>query len=145
MSDLIKPMPAELVCADGVTRTFLLSKVPAVQGREIALQYPTSGMPKVGDYALNQKLMLRLISYVAVVTSEGTELRLTTEALINNHVPEWEDLVKLEGLMISYNFSFFNNGKGLNFLDGLIQNIKSSGIEMLTRSLGQLLPQDKQP
>lgn len=89
-------------------KTYLLGKFPATVGREILMQYPTSAMPKIGDYKTNHALMLRIMSYVGVQV-EGREepLMLTTEALVNNHVTNAETLVKLEWAMVQHNFDFF--------------------------------------
>ena len=63
----------EIVIKDmsGNDRKFIISKVPAVAAREIFTQYIPTGIPKVGDYEANQKLMLKLMSYVAVPQESG--------------------------------------------------------------------------
>ena len=145
MSDLIeaKIVPVEL--PGGGTKEYVLSKLPALDGRKVALQYPTSGMPKIGEYAINEDMMILLMSYVAVVADNGQHIRLNTRALIDNHIASWETLVRLEGLMISYNCSFFTNGKGSTFLDVLKEKAKASITEILTGLLAQSSSREKQP
>lgn len=111
--------------------TYILSKFPATVGREILTQYPTTAMPKVGDYKMNEELMLKLMSYVAVSTERGP-LQLTTRALVDNHVPDAATLMKLEWAMMEKNFSFFANGKGSEFLAGLGEKVQALIIKTLT-------------
>lgn len=142
--DLIKPEELVLKDAEGNDRKFILSNFPAVQGREIVAQYPTSGLPKVGDYGLNRELMLKLMSYVAVDLG-GTLQRLETEALINNHVPDWEMLAKLEMAMMEKNCSFFRDGRSSDFLENMAQIFLSKITEISTRLLEQSSPANPQP
>ena len=71
-------------------KTFILSKFPAVAGREISLKYAQSGFPNITDYKGNESTMLKLMAYVAVPIQGGTPLQLTTQALIDNHVENWQ-------------------------------------------------------
>lgn len=128
----------------GIERSFLLSKFPAVQGREIIAKYPTTAIPKIGDYDLNEETMLKLMAFVAVV-KDGVPMLLSTKALINNHVGDWETLTKIEMAMMEYNCSFFQNGNLSNFLTGFIQTTMVKISEILTGSLAQSSPTEKQP
>src|SRR3954470_6402590 len=109
MTDLIDP--SELVLQDdqGKPHKYILSKFPAVQGREIIAKYPTSALPKIGDYAVSEEVMLKLMCFVAAESS-GTLVRLTTRVLVDNHVPTWEMLAKIEMAMMEKNCSFFRRG-----------------------------------
>lgn len=143
MADLMQPKVEAVELPDGGTKDFVLSKLPALDGRKVALQYPVSGLPKLGEYAVNEEMMMLILSYVAVVSPDGQQVRLTTRALIDNHVPSWETLVRLEGLMIAYNCSFFANGKGSTFFAALSTKAQQLITQTLTDSLGQLLNQGK--
>ena len=66
-------------------KEFILSKFPAIAGREIIAKYPLSGLPKIGDYALNEETMLKLMCYVAVNAGADVPLCLNTAALVDNH------------------------------------------------------------
>jgi len=145
MSILLKPKEVKLSDADGIERTYMVSRLPAVAGREIVTQYPLSAMPKVGDYAVNEGMMLKLMAYVAVVKDDGTELRLTTRVLIDNHVSDWEVLAKLEMAMMEHNVSFFRNGRALNFFEAIARKAQPWISQMLTDLSGQLSPKGKQP
>lgn len=127
-------------------KTFLLSKFPAVAGREIVAKYPLSGLPKLGDYAVNEETMLKLMAYVGV-PREGTQppLMLTTRALVDNHVPDWEALAKLEIAMLEYNCSFFGNGKTSLFFANIAQDLRGWIISMLTGLSVALSKQESPP
>src|SRR3954449_1968620 len=109
MADLIDPSEFVLEDDAGKPHKYVLSKFPAVQGREIIAKYPTSALPKIGDYAVSEEVMLKLMSFVAA-DSNGTLVRLTTRALVDNHVPSWEMLAKIEMAMMEKNCSFFQRG-----------------------------------
>lgn len=127
-------------------RTYIISKFPAVAGREIISKYPVSNLPKLGDYTVSEETMLKLMKYVAVPMDGREPLCLTTRDLINNHVPDWETLVQLEWRTLEYNCSFFQNGKSSAFLDklaGMLAKLKIT--ETLTGLSGKSSPAEKQP
>lgn len=136
---MIQPLDIEI---DG--KTYILSKFPAVAGREIIAKYPVANMPKLGDYGVSEETMLKLMAYVAVRT-DGGELKLTTRALVDNHVASWETLAKLEWEMMQYNCSFFQNGKVSTFLESISQKLPQLIQKTLTDSLQQLSAKNKQP
>lgn len=126
-------------------KKFIISKLPATVGREVLFLYPTSNIPKVGDYKASQDIMLKLMSYVAVETANGTQVELKTQALVDNHIPNAETLILLEKEMFAYNFDFFTNGNASNFLKELEKRATQKGIEMLTTLLERLSQAGKQP
>ena len=131
---MLHPKTVEIECADGSTKAFVLHKLAALIGREIVTQYPVTAMPKVGDYASNEAIMLKLLAYVAVVTDNGTPLLLNTRALVDNHVPDFEALMRLEAAMLEYNVSFFGNGKASTFFALIEAKAKAWLSETLTGS-----------
>ena len=113
--ELLEPKEVEI---DGAV--FRLGKFPAVAGREIITKYPISNIPRLGDYEVSEKTMIKLMSFVErVYPDKNLSYRLTTVELINNHVPSWETLVKLEAAELEHNCSFFQNGKSSNFFKRL--------------------------
>ena len=129
----------------GVDKKFILSKFPAIAGREIIAKYPLSGMPKLGDYQVNEETMLKLMCYVSAKTADGGQIALTTRELIDNHIPDWETLARIEIEMMGYNCSFFQQGKISSFLDTIKANAEQSILSTLTDLLGRLSQQTKQP
>lgn len=142
---LLKPKEVTLSDMDGNAHVFIISRVPAIPARELVSQYPLTAAPKIGDYPRNEALMLKLLSYVAVPRPEGEPLRLTTAALVDNHVPDWELLARLEMAMMEYNVSFFGNGRASNFLDGIAQQAQQWITQTLIPSLQASLPKGKPP
>lgn len=119
-------------------KAYILSKFPATVGREIITQYPVSALPKIGEYKTNHELMQRIMSYVGVeIEGRPDPLMLSTEALINNHIKKTEDLMRLEWLMIEYNFDFFGDGRASNWLGMVADRIKPLISKTLTDLLGQ--------
>lgn len=141
---LIQPKEVIIPDQSGVEKTFIISKFPAIQGREIIAKYPLSAMPKLGDYAVNEETMLKLMAFVAVPREGAEPLALTTKALVNNHCGDWEQLARVEVAMMEYNVSFFGNGKGLTFLEAITQKAQAYLSRTLTDLSAQLSQKEKQ-
>lgn len=138
MNDLLVPEEKTFDIPDGSKKTYVLSKFPATVGREIVTQYPISATPKLGDYKVNEELMIKLMGYVAVVTDSGSMIRLSTRALVDNHVPDFETLMKIEMAMMEKNCSFFARGKVSNFFEGLAAKFQTLSMKTLTDFARQL-------
>lgn len=134
---MLEPMDKEIPTGNGGTKTFVLSKFPAVAGREIVTQYPTTGMPKLGEYKQNEEIMLKLMCYVGIRMDNGDVLQLRTKELVNNHVPDFETLMRVEWAMMEYNCSFFRNGAA----SALFGNLSEKVQQLITKTLTGLLPQ----
>lgn len=142
---MLEPVEIQIKCMDGQEKTFIMSKFPAIAGREIICKYPLSAAPKVGDYAVNEEIMIKLMGYVAVPQDSGVPLRLSTRALIDNHVPDYEALMKLEKAMLEYNSSFFKQGLNSILSGDLRAKAQLWILKTLIPLLGQLLDRAKQP
>jgi len=137
---MIEPKEIEI---DG--KKFIISKFPALAGREIIAKYIPSIMPKVGDYKVNEETLLKMMKYVGVVISgQQNPLILSTQAIIDNHVNDWEMLGKLEIACMEYNCSFFLSGRISTFLEDVAQKIPAWIIKMLT-ALSQLSSKVEKP
>ena len=94
-------------------KTYILAKFPAVAGRRIVTQYPMSALPKVGDYQTNEDIMLKIMCYVGVkINDTNTIMWLKTQDLVDNHISDWETLMRIEWAAMEYNCSFFQNLNG---------------------------------
>lgn len=144
MADLIKP-EVQVFVADGEERTYIISKFPAIAGREIIAMYPLTAMPKIGDYKANEEALHKLMAFVEVVLPNGSHIRLTTAALIDTHVPSWEMLAKIEFAMINYNCSFFRDGRVSTFLKDFAQKLPAWITKILTDLSARSFPKGKQP
>lgn len=126
-------------------KIFILSKFPAIAGREIITQYPLSLIPKVGEYKVNEELMLKIMNYVAIPMKDREPLLLTTKALIDNHISSWETLIQIEANMIDYNCSFFRDGRISTFFQDIAQNIPQWISKILIALSDQLSVREKPP
>jgi hypothetical protein len=142
---MIEPKEVTVETQKGEKRAYVLSKFPAISGREIIAKYPLSAMPKLGDYAVNEETMLKLMAYVGVPRDQGEPLLLTTRGLVDNHVPDWETLARIEFAMMEYNVSFFANGKGSTFLEAIMAKAQAFLSKTLTDLSGQLSQKGKRP
>jgi hypothetical protein len=130
---MLQPKEIPVKTQDGRELRVILSKFPALAGREIVAKYPLSAMPKLGDYAVNEETMLKLMGYVGIVVEGKDEpLRLTTRALIENHIPDWEALARIEVAMMEYNVSFFASGLALGSFEGIARKALSWIVQTLT-------------
>lgn len=125
-------------------KQYMISKFDSIFGREVVAKYPASGLPKFGDYAINEEMMFKMMAFVCVITPAGN-LPLTTKDLIRNHVPTWEELLKLEWELMKYNCSFFQNGRASIFLSAIEEKLPRWGSKMLMGLLDQLSLREKQP
>lgn len=141
---MLQPKEITLKTQAGADFPVILSKFPAIAGREIIAKYPLTAMPKLGDYAVNEETMLKLMAYVAIPRAEGEPLKLTTRALVDNHVPDWETLARIEVAMMEYNVSFFGNGRALGSFEGIAQKAVAWIVRTLTDSLPQSSAAGKQ-
>lgn len=137
---MIEPKELSLTDQSGRVRNFKISKFPAVAGREIVTKYPVSNIPKIGEYQVSEEIMLKAMAYVVVVTADSPEIPLTTRALVDNHVGDWETLAKLEWAILEYNVSFF--GSGLN--SASFESISRKAVQWITQTLTDLLAASSQ-
>lgn len=142
-SILLKPKEVTVKDIDGNELTYIISRLPATVGREVLMQYPISALPKVGDYRVNESVMLKLMAHVGVPRATGEPLMLTTQALIDNHVPDAETLMRLEAKMMEHNVSFFGNGRALTFFEGIAQRAQQLISQTLTASSAPSSQADK--
>lgn len=142
---LLQPQEKEIETGDGEKRTYIISKFPATDGREIVTQYPLSGLPKIGEYKTNETLMLKLMSFVGVPREGADALVLSTKQLVNNHVPDFETLMRIEMAMMEYNCSFFRNGRLSTSLNDFVGKALKQIMSTLTGSLQSSPPKDSQP
>lgn len=141
---MLEPKTITLKTQAGADKDYVISKFPAVAGREIVAKYPLSAMPKLGDYAVNEETMLKLMAYVGVQAGDKI-IPLTTRALVDNHVPDWETLARIELTIMEYNCSFFAKGVISNFLGDITLKAKALITKILMDSSVQSFLKEKQP
>lgn len=130
---------------EGEKLRFNIGKFPATVGREIISKYPVANMPKLGEYKVSEETMLKLMCYVERVYDDQEPIPLVNRTLVDNHIPSWEVLVKIEAYVIDYNCSFFELGKVLNSLKEWRALAEPKNIRTLMDSLVSLSQVEKQP
>jgi hypothetical protein len=101
-------------------------------------------MPKLGDYEVNEATMLKLMAYVGVpVEGKDAPLMLNTRALVDNHIPDWETLARVEIAMMEYNVSFFANGKASGFLELIVNESASVAFPNVDGLIGAIVAEGK--
>lgn len=145
MADLIKPQNITVKDRDGIEHSFVISRLPATVGREILAKYPVANIPKLGDYGTSTEAMLLMMRYVGIERDDGSILTLKTQALIDNHVPDGEALIRLELEMLRYNTSFFGLAGNSDFVGSLLQKYLPLVIKTLMDSLPPSLLNGSQP
>ncbi len=139
---LIEPKDIEIVSEQsGDTKSFVISKVPAIPMYKIVAKLPTTAIPKIGDFDEHEQTYMKLLSYAAVRNGENL-LPLKTEQLINAHTGDWEVMGKLIAAMLENNVSFFANGKTSTFLAESITQVIALITKTLTDSLAQSSQKD---
>ena len=125
-------------------KTFIISKFPATDGREILVTYFPSGIPKVGDYKTNEECMYKMMKFVKVVSGENL-IELATKQILNNYVEDAGMLLYLEWAILEYNFAFFLKGRISTFLEDIAQKVPELTLRMLTGLSDLLSKVEKQP
>lgn len=141
MPELIKPKDVTIADLDGIERTFIISRLPATVGREILSKYPVANAPKIGDYGVSSEAMRLMMKYVAIPRDMAEPLCLTTQALIDNHIPDGMSLIKLEFEMLRYNTDFFGKGGNQDLVGSLIRKYLPLIMSTVTNSLPPSLQQ----
>lgn len=138
--------PKEIVINfEGEELKFNIGKFPATVGREIITQYPINNIPKVGSYLQSEEIMLKLMKFVERIYDDKDPIPLVNKTLIDNHIPSWEVLIKIEAFVIDYNCSFFELGKVLSSLKEWKALAEPKNIKTLMDSLVSLSQAEKQP
>lgn len=145
MTNLLDPKDLELRTASGAVKTFVLTKFPAIAGREILAKYPVANLPKLGDYDVSKDIMLKAMAYVGVrIEGRDEPQMLTTAALIDNHVEDTLTLARLEIAVLDHSFGFFGQGETSLSFDNIIAKLRPLISQMLTGLSEQSSPADEQ-
>lgn len=150
MAELLNPKAVTVTDRSGAEHHYIIGQFPAITGREVAAKYPTSiaALAKQWEenqYGENEKIMLKALSFVDRVLEDGATVRLATAALVDNHVPDAEALLRLERALLDHNFSFFEKFNRSISSGGIVQNMIRLITSTLTSSLQPSSRQDKQP
>ncbi len=125
--------------------TFIISKMPCTVAQEVLFKLPTGLMPFIKDFNQSQEMAFKMLWYCLRCYSDKEPIQLTSKALIDAHVPDFDTLIKLEKECVSYNFDFFQGGKVWDSLNKVVSLAESKASGILTDLLDRLLQVGKQP
>ena len=121
---------------------FIISKMPCTVAQEVIFNLPNGLIPIMSDFKKAEEQAFKMLAYCERVYTDGrSSVPLISKAIIDNHVNDFDTLRKLEWECLQYNFSFFMDGRALNFLNEGISLAKSNLSEILTDLLGRLSQQ----
>ena len=147
---LIKPLDITISDIDGIERNYRISRFPAVVGLEIIAKVPSNILTLSKQLPNLKELVLQMCKYIAVdvPTDDGGthEITLSTQALIDNHVPDGQTLLRLLFELMRHNTSFFGRADQsiLDYLMGRLAALYPKVIPMLTQLSQQLSAKDTQ-
>ncbi len=119
--------------------TFIISKMPCTTAQEVIFNMPAGLIPVISNFAKSEEQAFKMLKYCERVYTDGrANVPLISKEIINNHVPDFDTLIKLEYECLQYNFDFFKNGSLLNFLNQGVSLAKSNISEILTDLLDKL-------
>jgi len=119
---------------------FVISKMPCTVAQEVIIKLPTGLVPLLSDFSQAEDMAFKMLSYCERVYSDGRpNVGLISKEIIDNHVPDFDTLVKLETECINYNYDFFSDGKLLAFLNKGVCLVESKASGILTDLLDKLL------
>lgn len=119
---------------------FVISKMPCTVAQEVIIKLPTGLIPLLSDFSQAEDMAFKMLSYCERIYSDGRpNVGLISKEIIDNHVPDFDTLVKLETECINYNYDFFGNGKLLDFLNKGVCLVESKASGILTDLLDKLL------
>lgn len=145
--DLREPKEITVIDDAGREKIFLLSKMPATDGLEVMMRYPSNVisaavLPKLAEWETIKGLQSTIMKYVGVNTGNIVQ-RLTNQDLIDNHCPDWKTLGTLIVEEVKYNNGFFRDGKAFNFFEEAFRMFLQKISEIYIQSSEQLSPTTK--
>lgn len=117
---MIKPQTVTVTDVDGSPHEYVISRLPATAGLLMITMLPSmtlAGSGTANRETITADLRDLLMRHTGKEVVEGNVVMLTTPALIDNHVPDGEALLRLCVEVIRYNSSFFGQGTVSGFLD----------------------------
>lgn len=102
-------------------KTFILHKAPATVAYDASLRY-YSGQQALKDgkgaddkgIGEIQKAFYKLLRYVDVDLGDGRVVPLDNEEIVNQHITNVNDLIRMQKEVVEFNFGFFETAAPLN-------------------------------
>lgn len=131
MKPLINPVKVTIKDLDNIEHDYFIGRFPAVEGLEIIAKVPSNVVSLSKQLPHLRQLVLQMAKFVCIELPKdegGThQIRLSTSALVDNHVPDGQTLLHLCFEIMRHNTSFFGDGD-------------RSVLDILSQKLADLLP-----
>lgn len=101
-------------------KTFIIHKLPATVAIEIMFKFGNGVLPKIGNFALAEEMMVKMMSYASLKRPNLPDLPLSTRELIDNHCVDYKTYLKVLEEVRRYSELFLISGNSLDFLKSLI-------------------------
>ena len=122
---------------------FIISKMPCTTAQEVLINLPQGLIPVLSDFSKYETYIFKMLSYCERVY-DNKSVPLVSKAIIDNNIPDFDTLMKLELECLKYNFDFFGDGRALTFCQGAGSLLKQWLTETLTASSDKLLHRAEQ-
>lgn len=146
--ELLDTKTVKVNTQDGTEKCFIISKFPADPGLELAVEVAciAGGLAaNKPDPAAMIATINKALAYAAVPGPNGDPIALTTAALRDNHIPDWEAKFALFVKLAQHNISFFRNGRASDSFSVLARILNQSNIGTSMASLAQSFKKGEQP
>lgn len=118
---------------------FIISKMPCTVAQEVIFNMPAGLIPVISEFKRTEEQAFKMLKYCERIYLDGRpNVPLISKEIINNHIPNFDTLIKLEYECLKYNFDFFGNGSALTFFNQAASLVKSNISEILTDLLDKL-------
>ena len=118
---------------------FIISKMPCTVSQEVLLRLPAGLIPLVKNFSQSEEMAFKMLSYCERCYDGQPNVPLISKVIIDNHVPDFDTLIKLEQECLAYNYDFFQNGKAWTSLTKIVSLAESKASKILTDLLDRLL------
>ena len=150
-TNLIDAERKTFISVKGKEHKYFIGKIPWMGGgREVLAEYLPTALPRVGDYKRNEDLARILYANVVAIDSDGNHFPLTTDSMINNHIPDVKVALELEAAAFDKSTDFLILGKVLEYrtawsltVESFIANLPTQLVKLLSGLDSQPLPSSK--
>ena len=114
-------------------KTFVIHKLPATVAIEVMMRSAGGAIPKAGDFATVEAMMIKTMNYVVIRRSGQSDLRLGSKEMIDNHCVDYKTYLTVLEEIRQYNQLFGIAGSLSDFCANLIRMLPAKLASMLTQ------------
>lgn len=111
-------------------KTFVIHKLPATVAIEVMARGVAGAIPKTGDFAVVEEMMIKTMGYVAIRKPGVPDLFITSKELIDNQCVDYKTYLSVLEAIREYNDLFFIAGSLSNFYENTIMTLPAKIMKM---------------